>query len=294
MRFTPTPEQQQLGDMVQRFLGEQYGFEARRKILDSREGWSREIWSKLAELGLLSLEVPEEQGGMAPAVVETLLTATATGKAMLLEPWISSAIIATVLIRELGSAEQRQEMLPAMAAGERIAVPAHFEPGARHDLQQIATAARRSGGAWMVKGQKSVVLHAPAADLLLVSARTSGAPDEPNGVSLFAVARDGPGVSLSPYRTLDGMCAADVELTGAPGALIGAEGAAFACLLAAFDQGLAARCAEAVGALQAILDATVEYTKTRQQFGVPIARFQALQHRMADMLIHVEPSRPAR
>src|SRR6267143_1358669 len=210
MRFTPTPEQQQLGDMVQRFLGEQYGFEVRRKILDSREGWSLEIWSKLAELGLLSLEVPEEQGGMAPAAVETLLTATATGKAM------------------------------------------HFEPGARHDLQQIATAARRSGGAWTVKGQKSVVLHAPAADLLLVSARTSGAPDEPNGVSLFAVARDGPGVSLSPYRTLDGMCAADVELTGAAGALIGAEGAAFACLLAAFDQGLAARCAEAVGALQAI------------------------------------------
>jgi alkylation response protein AidB-like acyl-CoA dehydrogenase len=291
MRFTPTPEQQQLGDMVQRFLGEQYGFEARRKILDSREGWSREIWSKLAELGLLSLEVPEEQGGMAPAVVETLLTATATGKAMLLEPWISSAVIASVLIRELGSAQQRQEMLPAMAAGERIAVPAHFEPGARHDPKVIATAARRSGGAWTVKGQKSVVLHAPAADLLLVSARTSGALDEPNGVSLFEVARDGPGVSLSPYRTLDGMCAADVELTGAPGVLIGAEGAAFACLLAAFDQGLAARCAEAVGALQAILDATVEYTKTRQQFGVPIARFQALQHRMADMLIHVEQAR---
>jgi alkylation response protein AidB-like acyl-CoA dehydrogenase len=292
MRFTPTPEQQQLGDMVQRFLGEQYGFEVRRRILDSHEGWSREIWSKLAELGLLSLEVPEEQGGMAPAVVETLLTATATGKAMLLEPWISSAIIATVLIRELGSAQQRQEMLPAMAAAERIAVPAHFEPGSRHDLRVIATAARRSGGGgWTVKGQKSVVLHAPAADLLLVSARTSGAPDEPDGVSLFAVARDGPGVSLSPYRTLDGMCAADVELTGAAGALIGAEGAAFTCLLAAFDQGLAARCAEAVGALQAILDATVEYTKTRQQFGVPISRFQALQHRMAEMLIHVEQAR---
>ena len=291
MRFTPTPEQQQLGDMVQRFLGEQYGFEARRKILDSREGWSREIWSKLAELGLLSLQISEEQGGMAPAVVETLLTATATGKAMLLEPWISSAIIATVLIRELGSAQQREEMLPAMAAGERIAVPAHFEPGARYDLQQIATAARRSGGGWTVQGQKSVVLHAPAADLLLVSARTSGAPDEPNGVSLFAVAREGQGVSLSPYRTLDGMCAADVALADAPGTLIGAEGTAFAGLVTAFDQGVAAGCAEAVGALQAILDATVEYTRTRQQFGVPISRFQALQHRMADMLIHVEQAR---
>jgi len=291
MRFTPTPEQQQLGDMVQRFLGEQYGFEARRKILDSREGWSREVWSKLAELGLLSLQLPEEQGGMAPAVVETLLTASATGKAMLLEPWVSSAIIGTVLIRELGSARQREEMLPAMAAGERIAVPAHFEPRARYDLRFVASSARRSGGSWTVKGVKSVVLHAPAADVLLVSARTSGAPEEPAGVSLLAVAREGPGVSLSPYRTLDGMCAADVELADAPGTLIGAEGAAFAGLATAFDQGLAVRCAEAVGALQAILDATVEYTKTRQQFGLPIARFQALQHRMADMLIHVEQAR---
>src|SRR5438132_1303919 len=291
MRFSPTPEQQQLGDMVQRFFADQYGFDARRKILESREGWSREIWSKMAELGLLSLQVPEEQGGMAPAVVETLLTATATGKAMLLEPWVSSAIIATVLVRELGSAQQREEMLPAMAAGERIAVPAHFEPGARYDLQHVATSARRSGGGWTLKGRKSVVLHAPAADVLLISARTAGAADGAAGISLFAVPREGRGVSLSPYRTLDGICAADVELADAPGALIGAEGVAFAALATAFDQGLAAGCAEAVGALQAILDATVEYTKTRQQFGVPIARFQALQHRMADMLIHVEQAR---
>src|SRR5215470_12937785 len=202
MRFTPTPEQQQLGDMVQRFLADQYAFEARRKILDSREGWSREIWSKLAELGLLSLQVPEAQGGMAPAVVETLLTATATGKAMLLEPWVSSAVIATVLVRELGSAEQRAEMLPALAAGECIAVAAHFEPGARYDLQRVATSARRSGGGWTLEGRKSVVLHAPAANHLLVSARTAGAPDEPRGISLFAVHREDPGVSLSPYRTL--------------------------------------------------------------------------------------------
>ena len=291
MRFSPNPEQQQLGDMVQRFFAEQYGFEARRKILQSGEGWSREIWSKLADLGLLSLQLPEEQGGMAPAVVETLLTATATGTAMLLEPWVSSAIIATVLVRELASAQQREDMLAPMAAGERIAVPAHFEPGARYDLRRVATAARRSGGAWALNGRKSVVLHAPAADLLLVSARTSGGADEATGISLFAVPRDGPGVALSWYRTFDGICAADVELADAPGTLVGAEGTAFAGLVTAFDQGLAVHCAEAVGALQATLDATVEYTKTRQQFGVPIARFQALQHRMADMLIHVEQAR---
>ena len=291
MRFSPTPEQQQLGDMVQRFFAEQYGFGARRKILDSREGWSREIWTKMAELGLLSLQVPEEQGGLSPAVVETLLTATATGRAMLLEPWISSAVIATVLIRELGSAQQREEMLAPLAAGERIAVPAHFEPLSRYDLRRVATSARRSGRNWTLRGRKSVVLHAPAADLLLVSARTSGAADEISGISLFAVPREGPGVALSPYRTLDGVCAADVELSDASGTLVGAEGAAFPAIASAFDQGLAARCAEAVGALQAALDATVEYTKTRQQFGVPIGTFQALQHRMADMLIHVEQAR---
>ena len=291
MRFSPTPEQQQLGDMVQRFFGEQYGFGARRKILDSREGWSREIWTKMAELGLLSLQVPEEQGGLSPAVVETLLTATATGRAMLLEPWISSAVIATVLIRELGSAQQREEMLAPLAAGERIAVPAHFEPLSRYDLRRVATSARRSGRNWTLRGRKSVVLHAPAADLLLVSARTSGAADEISGISLFAVPREGPGVALSPYRTLDGVCAADVELSDASGTLVGVEGAAFPAIASAFDQGLAARCAEAVGALQAALDATVEYTKTRQQFGVPIGTFQALQHRMADMLIHVEQAR---
>lgn len=291
MRFTPTPEQQQLGDMVQRFLGEQYAFDARRKILDSPEGWSRGIWSKLAELGLLALQAPEEQGGMAPAVVETLLTVTAMGKAMVLEPYVSSAIIATTMVRELASAQQREALLAPMVAGERIAVPAHSEPSARYHLQHVATTARRSGGAWTVKGRKAVVLHAPAADVLMVSARTSGDQEDASGISLFAVARDASGVTLTPYRTLDGTCAADVALNDAPGELIGEEGGACPGISAAFDQGLAAVCAEAAGALQAALDATIEYTKMRRQFGMPIAKFQALQHRMADMLIHVEQAR---
>jgi hypothetical protein len=291
MRFTPTPEQQQLGDMVQRFLGEQYHFEARRKILDSQPGFSPEVWSKLGELGLLALQVPEAQGGMAPAVVETLLTASAMGKAMLLEPFISSAVIATTAIRELGSPQQREELLAPMAAGERIAVLAHSEPGARYDLRQVATAARRGGGSWLLKGRKAVVLHAPVADLLLVSARTSGAADDAAGVSLFAVSREAGGVSLASYRTFDGRCAADLTLADAPGALLGEEGRALQGVLSALDQGMAAICADAAGALQATLDTTIEYTKTRRQFGVPIAKFQALQHRMADMLIHVEQAR---
>ena len=288
MKFTPTPEQQQLGDMVQRFLAEQYTFEARRKILDSPEGWSREIWRHLAELGLLALQVPEDQGGMAPAVVETLLTATAMGKAMLLEPYVSSAILGTALVRGLAKGDP---LLGALAAGEKIAVPAHFEPGSRYELQRVTAQARRAGTGWTVSGRKSVVVHAPAADVLLVSARTSGSPDEAKGISVFAVPREGSGVSLQPFRTFDSRVAAEVTLEGARGTLLGDEGNAFGAIADAYDLGIAVLCAEAAGALQATLDATVEYTKTRKQFGVPIAKFQALQHRMADMLIHVEQAR---
>src|SRR5689334_347573 len=286
MKFTPTPEQQQMGDMVQRFLAEQYHLDARRRILESPQGFSREIWSKLAELGLLALQVPEEHGGMAPAIVETLLTLTAMGRAMLLEPYVSSAIVATVLIRELGD---RDGLLPQLAAGERIAVVAHSEPGARYDLRHVETRARRAGAGWTLQGHKAVVRHAPAADVLLVSARTSGKAGDAAGISVFAVPRAA--AKLTPYRTMDGVVAAEVALDGAAGTLLGEEGTGFSALEAAFDQGLAAVCAEAAGALQATLDATVDYTKTRKQFGVPIAKFQALQHRMADMLIHVEQAR---
>jgi len=293
MHFSLTAEQQLLADTVQRFLAQAYGFEARSRILRSPEGWSREVWGQLAEMGLLALQVPEAHGGMAPATVETLLAMTALGRVLAVEPYLSSAILGTALLSTLGSAEQQAATLPAMASGERIAVPAHGEHGARYDLFRVSTTASRAGKGWRVRGQKAVVAHAAAADLLLVSARTSGKPDEPAGISLFLVERGAAGVGLTPYRTIDGQRAADVtldvELPG--GALLGAEGAALPALQAAWDLGLAAVCAEAVGVLQATLDATVDHLKTRRQFGVPIGKFQALQHRTADMLIHVEQAR---
>lgn len=294
MHFHLTDEQRALGEMVQRFLAQEYGFEARKKILRSPGGFSREIWGKLGEMGLLALQVPEEQGGMAPATVETLVTLGAMGKALVVEPYLSSAVVGTALVRGLGTPAQRDALLPAMATGERIAVPAHGEAGARYDLSRVTTTARRGGIGWILDGRKAVVLHAPAADLLLVTARTSGAPDAEEGLSVFAVPVATRGVTLVPYPTIDGQQGADVALSGVevPGdALLGAEGKAFPALSAAFDLGVAALCAEAVGVLQATLDATTEYTRTRKQFGVPIARFQALQHRMADMLMHVEQAR---
>ena len=294
MHFNLTDEQRALGEMVQRFLSQEYAFEARRAILRSEEGWSREIWGKLGEMGLLALQVPEAHGGMAPAPVETLLTLTALGRALAVEPYLPSAILGTALVRALGSEAQQAELLPAMARGERIAVPAHGEAGARYDLSRVATTARREGPGWILDGQKAVVLHASAADLLLVSARTSGGVADERGISLFAVPLRSPGVKLVPYPTLDGQRGADVILdrvTLPAGALLGPEGGALPALEAAWDLGVAALCAEAVGVLQATLDATTEYTRARKQFGVPIARFQALQHRMADMLMQVEQAR---
>jgi alkylation response protein AidB-like acyl-CoA dehydrogenase len=294
MDFDLTKEQQLLSDAVQRFVGKEYSFAAREAILDSKEGWSREIWAKLAELGLLGLQVPEEHGGMGGAMVETMLTMNALGRGLLLEPYLPSAILATALIRELGSPAQKEELLPALAAGERIAVPAHGEPGARDDLARVATTAARAGDGYALNGRKTVIVHAPAADALLVSARTSGKADDPRGISLFIVPRSASGLSLQSYRTLDGQRASDVSLRHVripAGGLLGPEGGAFEAISAAWDLGVAAICAEAAGALQALLDSTVEYAKTRKQFGVPIGKFQALQHRMVEMLLHVEQVR---
>jgi len=294
MHFNLTEEQRALADMVQRFLAKQYGFEARRKILRSQEGWSRETWGQLAEMGLLALQVPPGHGGMAPAAIETMVTLEAMGRALLVEPYLASAILGSALVGALGSPAQQEALLPAMAEGRSIVVPAHGEAAARHDLARVVTTARRSGAGWVLAGRKAVVLHAAAADLLLVSARTSGATDDPRGISIFVVPPGSPGVRLIHYPLVDGQRGADVLLAdvalGAD-ALLGAEGAGLPALEAAWDLGVAALCAEAVGVLQATLDATTEYTRTRKQFGVPIARFQALQHRMADMLMHLEQAR---
>jgi alkylation response protein AidB-like acyl-CoA dehydrogenase len=277
MDFDFTEEQRQLGDAMQRFVTGEYPFEKRKAILASPEGFSREVWKQLGELGFLALLVPEEQGGMGAGPVEMLLMMNAVGKGLLLEPYLPSAIIATRLL-------QGSELLPRMAAGEIIVVPAHGEREARYDLQRVSTTASSDG---VLRGEKTAVLHAPSADFLVVSARTAGKPDDEEGISLFVVPRKS--VSLRSYRTMDGQRAADVKLDGARGTLLTRNG--FSALSAAFDVGIAALCAEAVGALQASLDATIEYTRTRQQFGQPIGKFQALQHRMAEMFIHVEQAR---
>ncbi|HEY0821535.1 MAG TPA: acyl-CoA dehydrogenase [Rhizobacter sp.] len=295
MDFSFSEEQQQLQDAITRFVQGDYGFERRNKILKSAEGWSREVWQGLADLGVLAMNIPEADGGLGYGPIETLLAMQSAGPALLCEPLLDSAVIATTLVRDFASPEQRAELLPAMGGGERIVVLAHGEAAGRGQPVWVETSAKKSGDGYVLNGQKAVVSLAPAADELLVSARVSGQPGDANGVALFRLAPGTPGLTLKAFKTLDGRRAADLVLVDVKvpaSSLLGAPAAsATAAIDRALDIGLAAVCAEALGVMEATVDATIEYLKTRQQFGQPIGRFQALQHRTADMLLHLEQSR---
>jgi len=294
MNFEFSDEQQQLHETVDRYLRDQYTFEKFRAVNASAAGWDKAIWAGLAELGVLALNVPSEQGGLGFGPLETLSVMDACGKSLLLEPFLSSAVIATAALRVHGGDEAATDLLTRMASGNVIAVLAHFEPTSRFESQWVSTRARKSGDTYTLDGHKAVVMHAGAADTLLISARTSGESKDMKGVSLFRVPRDAKGVKLDSYPTIDGQRAADVYLQGVevPAShRLGGEGEALPAIEAALDIGLAALCAEAVGVMQALVDATVTYVQSRQQFGVAIGRFQALQHRIADMLIHLEQAR---
>ena len=294
MNFEFSDEQQQLHDSVDRYLSEQYSFDKFRAVNASQSGWDKAAWAGLAELGVLAINVPAAQGGLGFGPLETLAMMGPCGRSLLLEPYLSSAVIATAALRAFADDAQAASLLTRMAEGAAIAVLAHFERDSRFETQWVTTRAERSGLGYRLDGHKAVVLHAAAADTLLVSARTAGDANAATGVTLFRVPRSVPGLSLDSYPTLDGQRAADVYLKGVElpaGNRLGAEGAALPVIEAALDIGLAALCAEAVGVMQALVDATAMYLQTRQQFGVPIGRFQALQHRIADMLIHLEQAR---
>lgn len=286
MDFSFNDEQQMLLDTTRRFIAERYGFEHRNQVRASAEGWSREVWAQLAELGLLAINIPEEEGGIGAGPLGTMLVGNAIGEGMLLEPFWSSAVVATHAIVRMASPEQRGAWLPALAAGESIAVLAHDEASTRFDAMDIETRATPRGDGWELSGRKSMVYHAPAANLLLVSARVG------DGLGVFAVAADAAGVSLTPCATVDEQRAADIVFDGvALSADSRLGGEARESLQAVLDYALAALCAEAFGAMDRILAATISYSRSRVQFGAPIGSFQALQHRMAEMLMHLEQAR---
>ncbi|MGI4718922.1 MAG: acyl-CoA dehydrogenase family protein [Janthinobacterium lividum] len=293
MNFNYKEEQQQFADALKRWIGRDYGFEQRRAIVQSQAGTSETAWATLVELGMTALPVPEEQGGFSGGAVDLFVVMRELGRGLVVEPYFATVLGARFL--QLGGAHA--DLLERVATGELKLACALGERQSRHDLRDISTRATRAeqaGDGWRLDGEKKVVIHGAEAGVLVVSARCGGAQADETGIALFAVPLDTPGVHLTAYRTLDGLRAADVRFENVAlpaAALIGAPGAGWEILEAAADYGAGLLCAEALGAMEALFDATLDYLKTRQQFGVPIGKFQALQHRMADMYIHLEQAR---
>jgi alkylation response protein AidB-like acyl-CoA dehydrogenase len=285
MDFNFTDEQQQFADALRRYLDKNYGFEARQAIVYSDAGASDTHWAAFTELGLTALPVPEEQGGFNGSPVDMLVVMQELGRALVVEPYWATAVGIEAL-RVAGSAQgEDAALLERAAQGEIKLAVAFHEPHARYDLFAVDTTATQQGEHYALSGKKSVVLHGAQADHWIVPARLNGE------IALFVVAREAAGTQVTDYRTIDGQRAASLSFESTAARRLSGQHAGAAALEQIADYGTVLLCAEAVGALDALNRATVEYTKTRQQFGQPIARFQALQHRMVEMLIHAEQAR---
>jgi alkylation response protein AidB-like acyl-CoA dehydrogenase len=287
MDFEFTQEQQQFSDALRRWMEKDYTFEHRKKILHSETGVSAEAWNTLAELGMTALPVPEEQGGFNGSAVDMMVVMKEIGRGLVVEPYLATVLGAQFL----KLAGKQESLLEQVATGELKLAAALGEKQARFDLFDITTTAAASGDGYVINGTKVVVIHGGQADQLIVSARSSGAQRDTSGISLFLVPANAAGVNRRDYRTIDGQRAADIRLENVQvpaSALLGAAGEGWEILDAAADYGVTLLCAEAIGAMEALNAATLEYLKTRQQFGVPIGKFQALQHRMAEMFMQYQ------
>ena len=294
MNFDLSQEQQLLADSLKRFITNDYSYDARAKIVASPRGWSPDVWKTIAEMGLLGLPFPAEHDGFGGTAVDVMVVMEAIGEGLIVEPYLATVGVGGQFVARGGSPEQKKRLLPAIAQGQCRMAFAHVERGARYDLAHVALGARRQGDGFVLDGEKKVVLHGGAADVLVVSARTSGGASEPRGVSLFLVERNAPGVTVKDFRTIDELRAADVSFSNVPvprDALLGLEGAGLPLIEEVTDYATALLCAEAVGCIRYANETTLEYLKTRRQFGVPIGSFQALQHRAVDMLISYEQAR---
>jgi alkylation response protein AidB-like acyl-CoA dehydrogenase len=289
MNFEFSDDEQQLSEAVQRWVERGYGFE-RRSAIAKAGGFSAEAWGEIAELGLLGLGTSEEDGGMAMGPVAAMLAVEALGRGLVLEPVAAVALVAASVVAR-APADVRARWAPAIASGEARVVLAWQERAARYRLERVDTRAVANGEAWTLSGTKSLVTIGDQADAFIVSARVSGAADDPAGIALFLVERQAAGVKTQGYALQDGSRAAEVTLADTPATLLVAAGPAFAALELAIDTGIAALAAEAVGAMDKLFELTVDYMNTRKQFGVAIGTFQALRHRIADMKMQLELAR---
>ena len=294
MDFDLTEEQRLLRESVDRLLADTYTFEKRKAYLAEPEGWSRALWSQYAELGLLGLPFAEEHGGFGGGGIETMLVMQGLGRVLALEPYLTSVVLSGTALRLAGNAALQSELLPQIAQGKLTIAFAHGERQARYDLSDVLTTAKQKGGGWVIDGAKSVVTHGDSAGKLIVSARTGGERDDPKGIALFIVDANANGVARRAYRLRDGMGAAEITLAGVEvgrDALLSEAGAAYPVIKRVAEAGIAATAAEAVGAMETMQKMTLEYLKTRQQFGRPIGENQALQHRATEMFVALEQGR---
>ncbi|MCK1335153.1 acyl-CoA dehydrogenase family protein [Bradyrhizobium sp. 38] len=294
MDFDLSEEQRLLKDSVERLVLDRYGFDDRRMYQTEERGYSEAMWLRYAELGLLGLSFGQEYGGFGGSAVETMIVMEAFGGALILEPYFATTVLAGGILRHGTSEAQKAEIIPAIVEGRVKVAFAYAEPQSRYDLFDIETQATEHGHGWMLNGAKSLVLHGDSVDKIIVSARTAGDTRDRDGIGLFVVNADAPGLTRRGYPTQDGLRAADITLENVhvePANVIGDPARAFPVISRVADEAVAALCAEAVGSFAKMQAITLDYLKTREQFGRKIGTFQVLQHRAVDMFVELEQSR---
>ncbi|CAM2144096.1 Pimeloyl-CoA dehydrogenase small subunit [Pararobbsia alpina] len=294
MNFEHTEERRMLADTLNRYVSDAYGFNVRDKAAKSPEGFDRAAWSKLVELGAVSALFGEADGGFGGEGFDIAVVFESLGRGNVVEPFLGALVVGSALAEAGG--DSHKAALERVVSGEVVAALAHDEPGSHYESVNVQTLAERAADGWLITGAKSAVIHGEQADCILVSARTAGEAQDEQGVSLFLVPKSAPGLRAVGYARVDGGRAADLRFeavkVGAD-ALVGKEGAGYPVLERAIARGTLALCAEAIGAMEVVKRDTLEYLRTRKQFGVPIGSFQALQHRMVDVLIDIEQARSA-
>ena len=291
MDFNFTSEQDQLRDTVARLVRQQYDFDTRRKVAKSEAGWRPEMWSQFAELGLLGASFSEEDGGFGGGAIEAMIISEEFGKGLVIEPYLQTVIIGGNFLRHGGTAAQQEEHIAGLVGGETIFAFAYSEPKSRFDLNDVSTTAKKDGAGFVLNGHKAVVIGAPFATHLIVTARTSGGQRDTSGITVFVVPKSAKGITTRDYPTVDGLRASEVyfeNVSVGADAVIGAVDGGLPLIEKTVDHAIASLCAEAVGCFKVLNEATISYAKQRKQFGQPIANFQVLQHRMVDMFMAAE------
>ena len=294
MDFSLSEVQMMLADSIEKFIATDYSFESRQRYSGSERGYSDEVWQTFAELGWTAVTFSEDDGGFDGGPVDLMVVMERMGRGLVVEPYLANIVLAGGILKRAANDAQKANWLSPLIGGELQASLAFVEPQSRYAINNIATVAVRDGDSWLINGSKGYVLNAANTDLIIVPARTSGEQCDTSGITLFAIDKDAAGVSIRDYATIDGQRAAEIDLQNvalSSDKVIGEVDKGYDALLATIDDATLAVCAEAVGIMNVLTEKTIEYAKSRVQFGVPISSFQALQHRMVDMYTACEQSR---